>query len=61
MEQNIATVDTWRAALAGEAATRPTPSDLMKTADDNLDRLAEVRASLDEIQASLNRVDELFM
>lgn len=47
MEQNIATVAT--------------PSDLMKTAIDILDSLAEARARLDEIQASLNRVDELFM
>ena len=37
MEQNTPAVDT--------------PSDLMKTADDILDRLAEVRASLVEIQA----------
>lgn len=47
MEQNMPAVDT--------------PSDLMKATDDILVRLAEVRASLDEIQASLNRYDELQM
>lgn len=61
MEQNIAITDTGRAQLAGEAATRPTVQNVLEVANDLRIRLEDILESLDQMQASLNRYDELRM